>query len=199
MTVAGVDIHSLGLQRQRRGLSIIPQEPFMFTGTVRDNIDPFHSHTDLELTQMLEVVGLSDQVAQSGGLDGHVAGSGSDCWSLGQQQLVCLARAGLNKVPIVCLDEATAALDPHTEKQVLEVAARLFAERTVLTIAHRLDAVIEADTVVVMEQGKVAETGPPDTLLNNPNSWFSKLVDMAGPAEAATLRATAARHFAMHR
>ena len=169
----------------------------MFTGSVRDNVDPFHIHTDVELIHMLEVVGLKDQVALSGGLDGHVAGSGSDCWSLGQQQLICLARAGLNKVPVVCLDEATAALDPHTEKLVLEIAHSLFAERTVLTIAHRLDAVIEADTVVVMEQGKVVETGSPAALLGNPSSWFSKLVDMAGPAEAATLRAVAARHFAL--
>ena len=77
-----------------------------------------------------------------------------------------------------------------------EAASRLFADRTVLTVAHRLEAVIQCDTVVVMEKGKVAETGPCSTLLNNPNSWFSKLVDMAGPAEAASLRAEAAQHFA---
>ena len=79
--------------------------------------------------------------------------------------------------------------------RVQEVAGRLFEERTTLTVAHRLEAVIASDTVVVMEQGKVAETGPPDSLLNNPRSWFSKLVDMSGPAEAAALRATAKKHF----
>lgn len=196
ITVSGVDIHSLPLQRERRGLSIIPQEPFMFTGTLRENLDPLNQYKDADLLRMIDVVGLHDQAAQCGGLDGHVAGSGSGAWSLGQQQLVCLIRAALNKVPIVCMDEATAALDPHTEKHVLEVAGKLFAERTVLTIAHRLDAVIESDTVVVMEQGKVAETGAPHRLLSDPASWFSKLIDMSGPAEASILRATAAKHFA---
>ena len=135
-------------------------------------------------------------MASVGGLNGFVAGSGSERWSVGQMQLVCLIRAALNKVPIVCLDEATAALDPHTEHHVLEVADRLFKTRTVLTIAHRLDAVISTDTVVVMEQGKVAETGAPATLLGDRTSWFSKLVDMSGPQEAAHLRQVAAKHFA---
>jgi ATP-binding cassette, subfamily C (CFTR/MRP), member 1 len=168
----------------------------MFTGTLRENLDPFGDHDDGELCRLIDEVGLGHQAAACGGLDGYVAGSGSDRWSVGQMQLVCLIRAALNKVPIVCMDEATAALDPHTEAHVLEVAERLFKTRTVLTIAHRLDAVISADTVVVMEQGKVAETGAPATLLNDRYSWFSKLVDMSGPAEAAHLRQTAARHFA---
>jgi ABC-type glutathione transport system ATPase component len=76
-----------------------------------------------------------------------------------------------------------------------EVAGRLFADRTTLTVAHRLEAVIASDTVVVMEAGKVAETGPPATLLNDPTSWFTKLVEMAGPNEAASLRAAAKAHF----
>lgn len=79
---------------------------------------------------------------------------------------------------------------------VQEAAGRLFDDRTLLTVAHRLEAVISCDTVVVMEKGKVAETGAPDTLLANRASWFSKLVDMAGPAESSALRAEAARHFA---
>lgn len=91
----------------------------MFTGTVRDNLDPFHHHTDAELTSIIKTVGLAKQTTDAGGLDGIVSGFGSDSWSLGQMQLVCLARAALNDVPIVCMDEATAALDPHTEHQVL--------------------------------------------------------------------------------
>lgn len=167
----------------------------MFTGTVRENLDPFNHHSDIELTEMIREVGLTKQTTEAGGLGGMVSGFGSDSWSLGQMQLVCLARAGLNKVPIVCMDEATAALDPHTEHAVLAIAGRLFAERTVLTVAHRLDAVIEADTVVVMEAGKVAETGPCSVLLSNPDSWFSHLVDATGPVEAAILRSTAQRIF----
>jgi hypothetical protein len=93
-------------------------------------------------------------------------------------------------------NHSRASNHPPLPAPVQEVARRLFEKRTVLTIAHRLDAVIESDTVVVMEAGRVAETGPASTLLNDPNSWFSKLVDMSGAAEAAQLRATAALHFA---
>jgi ABC-type multidrug transport system fused ATPase/permease subunit len=168
----------------------------MFSGTLRENIDPFSDHSNEEICQLIDEVGLTGAMSAVGGLEGFVAGSGSERWSVGQMQLVCLIRAALNKVPIVCMDEATAALDPHTEHHVLEVADRLFRTRTVLTIAHRLDAVISADTVVVMEQGKVAETGPPATLLGDRTSWFSKLVDMSGPQEAAHLRQVAAKHFA---
>ena len=194
--VGGVDVSMLPLKKARRGMSIIPQEPVMFSGTLRENLDPYSEHSDFELYNLLVEVGLREQAEQAGGLDGHVHGSGNDQWSVGQCQLVCLIRAALNKVPIICMDEATAALDPHTEAAVLEAAGRLFNDRTLLTVAHRLEAVIACDTVVVMERGKVAETGAPDTLLANRASWFSKLVDMAGPAESAALRAEAARHFA---
>ena len=194
--VGGVDISMLPLKKARRGMSIIPQEPVMFSGTLRENLDPYNEHSDFELYNLLVEVGLREQAEQAGGLDGHVHGSGNDQWSVGQCQLVCLIRAALNKVPIICMDEATAALDPHTEAAVLEAAGRLFDDRTLLTVAHRLEAVIACDTVVVMEKGKCAETGAPDTLLANRASWFSKLVDMAGPAESAALRAEAARHFA---
>jgi ABC-type multidrug transport system fused ATPase/permease subunit len=127
--VGGVDIAALPLQKQRRGLAIIPQEPVMFSGTVRENLDPFHTHSDKELSDIITTVGLAAQTAEAGGLDGHVNGFGSDSWSLGQMQLVCLARAALNKVPIVCMDEATAALDPHTEHVVLVRPAPSFMLR----------------------------------------------------------------------
>ena len=84
---------------------------------------------------------------QAGGLDGRVDGTGGKAWSLGQQQLVCLCRAALKDTPILCLDEATAAMDPHTEHEVQETIKRIFVDRTTLTIAHRLDSVIETDRV----------------------------------------------------
>ena len=119
MSVGGVDVSLLPLQKARRGMSIIPQEPVMFSGSLRENLDPYHEHSDFELYNLLVDVGLREQAEAAGGLDGHVHGSGNDQWSVGQCQLVCLIRAALNKVPIVCMDEATAALDPHTEAAVL--------------------------------------------------------------------------------
>lgn len=123
-----------------------------------------------------------------GGLDGKIDGTGGNAWSLGQQQLMCLARAALKKVPILCMDEATAAMDPNTEKDVLEIIERLFANRTTLTIAHRLDNVIRSDQVIVMDQGVVGEIGAPSALLSNHDSAFSSLVDATGVTGAAAFR-----------
>jgi ATP-binding cassette, subfamily C (CFTR/MRP), member 1 len=145
--VDGANVASMTLKRLRRGLSIIPQEPVVFSGTVRTNLDPFNEHADAELWDVLRQASLEEQVKKIGGLDGKVAGQGSGAWSLGQQQLVCLARAALRKVPVLCLDEATAAMDPHTEQEVQRVIKRMFDNRTIITIAHRLDTVIESDKV----------------------------------------------------
>ncbi|GIL55939.1 hypothetical protein Vafri_11392, partial [Volvox africanus] len=117
-------------------------------------------------------------------------------WSLGQMQLVCLARAALRAVPILCLDEATAAMDPHTEQVVQETIRKVFDDRTTITIAHRLDTIIESDKVLVMEAGELKEFAPPAQLLANHGSMFSKLVDKTGPAASAALRKMADEHFA---
>uniref|UniRef100_A0A7S0R9V8 Uncharacterized protein n=1 Tax=Chlamydomonas leiostraca TaxID=1034604 RepID=A0A7S0R9V8_9CHLO len=194
--VDGVNIASMTLRRLRRGLSIIPQEPVVFSGTVRTNLDPFGEHTDAELWQAIKEADLEGQVKATGGLEGRVVGSGSGAWSLGQQQLVCLARAYLRKVPVLCLDEATAAMDPHTEQQVQAVIKRVFEPRTIITIAHRLDTVIESDKVLVMEAGVLKESAGPSQLLADPESMFSKLVDKTGPQAAGALRQMAADYFA---
>eukprot|EP00798_Chlamydomonas_sp_ICE-L_P021717 gene21717-28737_t len=192
ISVDGVDIASLPLKQLRLGLSIIPQEPVVFSGTVRNNLDPFKKHTDEELYGFLREASLYSLVEGLGGLQAKVTGSGSGAWSIGQQQLMCLARAALRKVPVLCLDEATSAMDPVTEQEVQAVIKRVFAERTIITIAHRLDTVIESDTVLVMEAGELKETGPSSSLLNNSKSMFSMLVDKTGPEAAAALRKMAA-------
>eukprot|EP00798_Chlamydomonas_sp_ICE-L_P026578 gene26578-18344_t len=192
ISLGGVDIASLPLKKLRLGLSIIPQEPVVFSGTVRNNLDPFKKHTDEELYEFLREASLYSLVEGLGGLQAKVTGSGSGAWSIGQQQLMCLARAALRKVPVLCLDEATSAMDPVTEQEVQAVIKRVFAERTIITIAHRLDTVIESDTVLVMEAGELKETGPSSSLLSNNKSMFSMLVDKTGPEAAAALRKMAA-------
>jgi ATP-binding cassette, subfamily C (CFTR/MRP), member 1 len=187
--IDGVNVASMTLKRLRRGLSIIPQEPVVFAGTVRTNLDPFGEHTDAELWQALKEANLEAQVKVAGGMDGKVVGTGSGAWSLGQQQLVCLARAYLRKLPVLCLDEATAAMDPHTEQEVQAVIKRVFEPRTIITIAHRLDTVIESDKVLVMEAGVLKESAPPNQLLADPESMFSKLVDKTSPEVSSWLPA----------
>ena len=149
--------------------------------------------------EVIKKAGLENQVRSAGGLDGKVDGTGGQAWSLGQQQLVCLCRAALRKVPVLCLDEATAAMDPHTEQEVQAVIKRVFADRTTLTIAHRLDTVIESDQVLVMEAGVLKEMAPPSVLLDNRESMFSKLVDKSGAQAAAALRQMAADYYASKR
>ena len=152
----------------------------MFSGTVRTNLDPFGEFKDGELWNAIREASLENQVKACGGLDARVSGTGSGAWSLGQQQLVCLARAYLRNVPVLCLDEATAAMDPHTEQEVQAVIKRVFEPRTIITIAHRLDTVIESDKVLVMNAGVLKESAPPCSLLDNPESMFSQLVDKTG-------------------
>lgn len=108
----------------------------MFAGTVRSNLDPFRQHPDARLWEVVRAVRLADAVTALGGLDAHIDGQ-RQAWSLGEQQLVCLARAALKKVPVLCLDEATASMDPATEAAVVDIIDSLFAERTTITIAHR--------------------------------------------------------------
>ncbi|GIL76626.1 hypothetical protein Vretifemale_6124, partial [Volvox reticuliferus] len=195
--IDGVDIATLSLKKLRTGLSIIPQEPVMFSGTVRSNLDPFREFKDdAVLWEVLRKVGLEAAAQHAGGLDGRVDGTGGKAWSLGQMQLVCLARAALRAVPILCLDEATAAMDPHTEQVVQETIKKVFDDRTTITIAHRLDTIIESDKVLVMEAGELKEFAEPAKLLANRGSMFSKLVDKTGPAASAALRKMADDHFA---
>eukprot|EP00245_Coleochaete_scutata_P017297 TRINITY_DN842_c0_g1_i1.p1 TRINITY_DN842_c0_g1~~TRINITY_DN842_c0_g1_i1.p1 ORF type:complete len:786 (-),score=182.86 TRINITY_DN842_c0_g1_i1:544-2901(-) len=182
------DITNLPREKLRRALSIIPQEPLMFSGTLRVNLDPYKEHNDHALWSALEKVGLKEHAqGMKGGMDAYVDGTTSE-WSLGQKQLLCLARAALTNVPVLCLDEATAAMDPQTEQLVLKTIDELFQNRTTITIAHRLDVVIECDRILVLEQGEVMEIDTPDTLLSRTDSMFAMLVDRSGPTQAAALR-----------
>ncbi|EFJ46358.1 ABC transporter [Volvox carteri f. nagariensis] len=189
--IDGVNIASIKLQQVRAGIAIIPQEPVMFKGTVRSNLDPFGELPDSELWRALELVHLKDAVTELGGLDSAVAEGGSN-FSLGQKQLVCMARCVLKPTRILVLDEATAAMDLQTDALIQKTIRKAFAERTTVTIAHRLDTIIFSDRILAMAAGQLKEFETPTTLLQNPASFFTKLVEDTGPHASKMLRRMAA-------
>ncbi|KAK9750964.1 hypothetical protein RND81_02G233000 [Saponaria officinalis] len=175
--IDGLDIRKIGLKDLRSKLSIIPQDPTLFQGTVRANLDPLQEHSDHEIWEVLNKChGLAAIVRQNHRLlDASVAEDGEN-WSVGQRQLVCLARVLLQKRRILVLDEATASVDTATDNLIQKTLKDETSECTVLTVAHRIPTVIDNDLVLVLDQGKVAEYNSPSELLKDSSSAFSKLV-----------------------
>lgn len=174
--VDGQDISKLPLHDLRRSLSIIPQEPVMFKGTIRSNMDPFNEHSDEELWRAAELSHLKEDIMEmSQKLDTPVEENGGNM-SLGQRQMFCLARAVLRNSRILVLDEATSALDLETDALIQQTIREVFFDRTVLTIAHRLATIMDYDKILVLDQGRVMEFDRREVLLANPNSYFSALV-----------------------
>lgn len=181
----------IGLHDLRKKMSIIPQEPVLFTGTMRKNLDPFDEHSDEELWKALEEVQLKEAIEDlPGKMDTELAESGSN-FSVGQRQLVCLARAILKKNRILIIDEATANVDPRTDELIQQKIREKFAQCTVLTIAHRLNTIIDSDKIMVLDSGRLREYDEPYVLLQNPESLFYKMVQQLGKGEAAALTETA--------
>nr|XP_010978532.2 multidrug resistance-associated protein 4 isoform X1 [Camelus dromedarius] len=181
----------IGLHDLRKKMSIIPQEPVLFTGTMRKNLDPFNEHTDEELWNALKEVQLKEAIEDlPGKMDTELAESGSN-FSVGQRQLVCLARAILRKNRILIIDEATANVDPRTDELIQKTIREKFAQCTVLTIAHRLNTIIDSDRIMVLDSGRLKEYDEPYILLQNRDGLFYKMVQQLGKAEAAALTETA--------
>jgi ATP-binding cassette subfamily C (CFTR/MRP) protein 1 len=171
--IDGVDITQLGLHDVRSNLSIIPQDSQVFQGTIRQNIDPFGLYSDEAVWRVLEHSHLKRHIESMGeGLDSSVSESGSNL-STGQRQLMCLCRALLNSSKVLVLDEATASVDVETDQLVQETIRREFKDKTIVTIAHRLNTVMDSDKIVVIEQGKVVETGSPESLINKKALFYS--------------------------
>ena len=146
-------------------MTIIPQDPVLFSGTLRSNIDPFESYTDQEIWNVLNLSHLKTFASsQPSGLDYEIAESGSNL-SVGQRQLICLARALLRKTKILILDEATAAVDQETDSLIQSTLKKEFSDCTVLTIAHRLNTILDSHRIAVFDQGQVMELGAPQELL----------------------------------
>ncbi|XP_044525283.1 ATP-binding cassette sub-family C member 4 [Gracilinanus agilis] len=162
-------------------------EPVLFTGTMRKNLDPFDEYTDEELWNALKEVQLKEAIEDlPGKMDTELAEAGSN-FSVGQRQLVCLARAILRKNRILIIDEATANVDPRTDELIQKTIREKFDQCTVLTIAHRLNTIIDSDKIMVLEAGRLKEYDEPYVLLQNNESLFYKMVQQTGKAEAAVL------------
>ncbi|NXU25497.1 MRP7 protein, partial [Thalassarche chlororhynchos] len=171
----GVDSQLVGLEELRSRLAIIPQDPFLFSGSIRENLDPQGKRTDAELHEVLEQCHLLDAVTQMGGLDSELGERGKSL-SVGQRQLVCLARALLTRAKVLCIDEATASVDQKTDQLLQQTIRQRFADKTVLTIAHRLNTILDSDRVLVMQAGRVAELDSPTRLSQKDGSLFQRLL-----------------------
>ncbi|XP_015175307.1 PREDICTED: multidrug resistance-associated protein 1 isoform X4 [Polistes dominula] len=178
--IDGVDVAKLGLHDLRSKLTIIPQDPVLFSGTLRMNLDPFDQHTDDEVWRALEHAHLKSFVQNL--LNGllHEVSEGGDNLSVGQRQLICLARALLRKTKVLVLDEATAAVDLETDDLIQRTIREDFKDCTVLTIAHRLNTILDSDRVIVLDKGLIIEYDAPEVLLRNSSSAFYSMAKDAG-------------------
>ncbi|KAJ3417651.1 Multidrug resistance-associated protein 4 [Chytridiales sp. JEL 0842] len=198
ISIDGLNTGSLGLTDLRSKISIIPQEPFCFKGTLRSNLDPWGKHTDAELWRALESVELKSVVeVLPEKMDAPVAENGSN-WSVGERQLICLARAILRNSKLIVMDEATSAVDMRTDalvQKAIRSETGLFATSTVLTIAHRLQTIIDFDRVLVLDGGRVVEYGTPYELLQkcvqDRSAWFARMVGEMSAEAQEQLRAVA--------
>ncbi|KAJ7977557.1 ABC transporter C family member 14 [Quillaja saponaria] len=175
ITIDGIDISIFGLHDLRSRFGIIPQEPVLFEGTVRSNIDPIGQYTDEEIWKSLDRCQLKDIVASKPGkLDSLVVDNGEN-WSVGQRQLLCLGRVMLKSSRLLFMDEATASVDSHTDATIQKIIREDFATWTIISIAHRIPTVMDCDRVLVMDAGCAKEFDKPSSLLQK-RSLFAALV-----------------------
>lgn len=197
IVIDGIDISDIGLFDLRSHLAIIPQDAQAFEGTVKTNLDPFNRYSEDELKRAVEQAHLKphlekmlhskprdvDSNEEDGNvndiLDVKINENGSNL-SVGQRQLLCLARALLNRSKILVLDEATASVDMETDKIIQDTIRREFKDRTILTIAHRIDTVLDSDKIIVLDQGSVREFDSPSKLLSDKTSIFYSLCEKGG-------------------
>jgi ABC-type multidrug transport system fused ATPase/permease subunit len=178
--VDGVNLQEIGLHVLRHRISMIPQDPVLFLASLRANIDPLGAaEGDEALMNALNLVRLGNEVQQLGGLDYMVQEGGSN-FSVGQRQLMCLARAVLHRSRLVLLDEATANVDHQTDETIQLTIRQEFASSTVLTIAHRLNTILDNDRILVLQDGQVGEFGTPQDLARKKDSRFYALLRSAG-------------------
>ncbi|XP_057563438.1 ATP-binding cassette sub-family C member 4-like [Hippopotamus amphibius kiboko] len=177
----------IGLHDLRKKMSVVSQEPVLFTATMRKNLDPFNEHTDGELWTALEEVQLKEAIeGLPSKMDTELAESGLNI-SVGQRQLVCLARAILRKNRILIIDKATSNVDPRTDELIQKKILEKFFQCTVITITHRLSTIIDSERIMVWDSGRLKEYRRPCKLLRDRNSLFYRMVQQLGEPEAAAI------------
>jgi len=190
--IGGVDISLLGLYKLRTSMAVIPQSPVLFSGcTIKENLDPFAKYTDSDVREALNAVQMMSAIDDLPcGLDTPVADGGSN-FSVGQRQLLCLARAILLKNRILVLDEPTANVDAKTDQLLQKALKETFQDSTIISVAHRLDTVINYDRILVLGDGKVLEFGAPKDLVSKEDGHFAAMVNSTGESMANILRGRA--------
>jgi len=176
--IDGVDTATVAKRTLRRRITMVPQDPVLFAASVRYNLDPFDEHSDEALRDALATCECL-HVCQDQGLDFKISEGGSNL-SNGERALFCLARGILRKSSIVLLDEASAALDAHTDSLIQATIREKFGRATLMVIAHRLETICDLDSTMVMGEGRLVEKDHPAVLLRNPSSAFSRLVAETG-------------------
>ncbi|KAJ0794971.1 putative ABC-type xenobiotic transporter [Helianthus annuus] len=169
--VDGVNIADISLRDLRSRFSVVPQTPFLFKGTLRDNLDPFNLYEDLKIWKALEKCHIEEEVRAAGGLDMQIKESGTS-FSVGQRQLLCLARTFLKSTKVLCLDECTANIDTQTASKLKDAISSECRGLTVITIAHRISTILHMDNVLILDQGVLVEQGNPQILVNDESSRF---------------------------
>ncbi|KAL4461912.1 hypothetical protein ABPG74_000757 [Tetrahymena malaccensis] len=178
--IDGFNLKDLGINTVRAGISIIPQMPFIFSGSIRRNLDPLNEYTDNQINQILEEICLKDKIANL--KEGFFTDmtNASDVFSSGEKQLICLGRAILRQSKVIVLDEATANCDLQTDKIIQQKIRERFNNSTLITIAHRLNTIADYDRIIVLENGSVVEQGTPYELLQQEKSIFKEMVLQTG-------------------
>ncbi|SPQ99729.1 unnamed protein product (mitochondrion) [Plasmodiophora brassicae] len=194
IVIDGVDISTVGLSDLRSRITIIPQTPVLFTGTLRYNLDPFEQYADADVWDALRRAHIADAVESLDGQLGYEVSEGGENFSVGQRALLCLARALLRQSRVIVLDEATAAVDPRTDELIQETIRAEFRQCTLLIIAHRLHTVMDSDAILVVGAGRLVEYGAPRRLLSDPGGALSQMVDATGPDASRSLRSIAHRN-----
>merc|ERR1712037_917909 len=180
IVIDDLDISNMGLHELRSQLTIIPQDPVLFSGTLRINLDPFSAYSDDQVWRALELAHLKEFVAGlADGLE-YIVAEGGENLSVGQRQLICLARALLKKTKVLVLDEATAAVDMETDELIQATIRAEFQGCTIITIAHRLNTVLDYDRILVLKEGAIAELDTPRNLLKVEGGIFKSMCQDAG-------------------